>query len=354
MSIPIKLAPSIEPKDGPSATPIAFINAIILAYNRYAEDPANALRLSQIEPETLNDPAAHVTASQMEIMSTVAMQELDDEALGWFSRKLPWGSYGMLCRASLTAPTLGIALKRWCRHHRLLTDDIVLSLKEESSTATLSIEQHRQLGDFQELCLVTCLRYALGYACWAIDSRITILGANFPYPSPTHHDAYPLMFRGPVNFDADQASFSFDARYLRLPLRRDENNLQQMLQRAIPLTVLQYRRDRLLVEKIRQLLRLHTDKPCTAASLAEQLHVSMRTLHRQLREEGASLQNIKDESKRERSIQLLVRTTKPLKQVALAVGYRDEKSFSRAFKDWTGKSPGQYRELRINQEQLAN
>ena len=28
------------------------------------------------------------------------MQELDDEALGWFNRRLPWGSYGMLARAS--------------------------------------------------------------------------------------------------------------------------------------------------------------------------------------------------------------------------------------------------------------
>jgi hypothetical protein len=52
------------------------------------------------------------------------MQELDDEALGWFSRRLPWGSYGMLCRASLTSPDLGVAIKRWCRHHRLLTEDI--------------------------------------------------------------------------------------------------------------------------------------------------------------------------------------------------------------------------------------
>jgi hypothetical protein len=43
----------------------------------------------------------------MEIMSGAAMQELDDEALGWFSRRLPWGSYGMLCRASITSPDLG-------------------------------------------------------------------------------------------------------------------------------------------------------------------------------------------------------------------------------------------------------
>ena len=44
--------------------------------------------------------------TRAELLSAAAMQELDDESLGAFSRQLPWGSYGLLARASLTAPTL--------------------------------------------------------------------------------------------------------------------------------------------------------------------------------------------------------------------------------------------------------
>jgi hypothetical protein len=57
-----------------------------------------------------------------------------------------------------------------------------------------------------------------------------------------------------VAFGAGRAELRFDARYLALPLRRDEAALSQMLQRALPLTVLQYRRDRLLVQRVRQAL----------------------------------------------------------------------------------------------------
>lgn len=328
----------------PAHTPIAFVKAIVEAYRRYGADPAGALFQAQIPPALLRQRVAHITAGQMEALSAAAMQELDDEALGWFSRKLPWGSYGMLCRASLTSPTLGMALQRWCRHHRLLTDDIVLSLHTEGTLATLAIDEHRALGDLREFCLLSSLRYVHGYASWLIDSRLTLQQVTFPFAPPEHHDVYPRLFPGPVAFNAVRAGFSFDARYLALPLHRDERALQRMLQHALSLTVRQYRRDRLVTQRIRKAL---LDVPATgtnAAAMAAHLHVSARTLHRQLAEEGTSFQQLKDEVRRDRAVQLLARSSQPVKQVALACGFQNEKSFSRAFKLWTGRSPKAYRE----------
>lgn len=328
---------------GRAATPIAFIRAIVTGYRRLGMDPAKALAQAQIPPALLDDPDARVTAAQMEVMSGAAMQELDDETLGWFSRRLPWGSYGMLCRASLTAPTLEVALKRWCRHHRLLTDDIVLTFNQQRGSATIRIVEHTALGELREFCLVSTLRYLLGYACWLVDSRIALAETTFPFPAPRHADAYHYLFPGPVRFDADAASLSFDARYLELPVRRDEKALQAMLQRALPLTVLQYRRDRLLVHSVAQILAADAAAAHTAEDVAAQLNTSVRTLHRQLKEEGVSLQRLKNEARRERAIKMLLQTRKPVKQVAAAVGFDSEKSFARAFREWTGVAPSAYR-----------
>jgi len=328
---------------GRAATPIAFIRAIVTGYRRLGMDPANALAQAQIPPALLETPDARVTAAQMEVMSGVAMQELDDETLGWFSRRLPWGSYGMLCRASLTSPTLEVALKRWCRHHRLLTEDIVLDFSQPRGSATIRIVEHTGLGELREFCLVSTLRYLLGYACWLVDSRIALAETTFPFPAPHHADAYHYLFPGPVRFDADTTSLSFDARYLELPVRRDEKALQTMLQRALPLTVLQYRRDRLLVHSVAQILATDPAAAHTAEDVAAQLNTSVRTLHRQLKEEGVSLQRLKNEARRERAIKLLLQTRKPVKQIATAVGFDSEKSFARAFREWTGVAPSAYR-----------
>ncbi|MEJ8813482.1 AraC family transcriptional regulator [Variovorax ureilyticus] len=327
-----------------AATPMAFVKAITLGYERYGMDPSAALAEAQIAPHEVENPDARVTAAQFEVLSGFAMQELDDEALGWFSRRLPWGTYGMLCRASLGAPDLGVAIKRWCRHHRLLTDDIALDLSTAGGTATVAITERRDLGPFREFCLVTSLRFLHGYASWAIDSRVSLSAAAFPYAPPRHRDAYPLMFGGELRFGVERASYSFDERYLAMPLLRDERALRTMLRRALPLTVLQYRRDRLLGQRVRELLRTRGPEAGNAESIAALLNLSSRTLHRQLQEEGISLQALKDEVRHELAAEQLRRTERPIKQIALAVGFRNEKSFSRAFRAWSGLTPGAFRQ----------
>jgi AraC-like DNA-binding protein len=339
-------ASALEPAQlriGPAITPMDFVRAMVAAYGARGLDPAHALTLAQITPEEVSRIDARITAAQMEAVSDAAMRELDDEGLGCFTRPLPWGSYGMLARASLSAPTLGVALKRWCRHHGLLTDDVALTLETAGDRARIAMRPHRRPGPLAEFCVVSVLRNIHGLASWYVDSRIPLQGAQFPYAPPRHLDAYRVLFDGPTTFEAEHAAIGFDARYLALPMRRDEAAMNLLLQRALPLTVRSYRRDRLLVQRVRQVLATQPLDAHNADDLAALLNVSARTLHRQLKDEGASLQALKDEVRRQRATELLLRTSRPIKQVAQACGFLNEKSFIRAFRGWTGRSPGEWR-----------
>lgn len=110
--------------------------------------------------------------------------------------------------------------------------------------------------------------------------------------------------------------------------------------------ILQYRRDRLLVQRVRKLLISSVTDINDAETAAQQLHVSTRSMYRQLHEEGTSFQSLKDEVRRDRAIRLLCSTDKLVKQIALSVGFSSEKSFARAFKQWTGDTPRDYRRQR--------
>lgn len=322
---------------------MAFVRALLLAYDKYRRDPEAALAAAGIPRAQVRKPDARIDVGQLETLSAHAMEELDDEALGWFTRRLPWGTYGMLCRASRAAPTLGVALKRWCRHHALLTTDIVLRWGEARDGARIDIEERVELGAMREFCLLTSLRFVHGYACWLVDSQVPLIAVDFPFPAPPHADVYGTLFPGKVRFGAAATRMTFDPRYMALGPKRDEAALDHMLERALLLTARRYRHDRLLVDRVRTFLREPTHAAATASHIAAALSVSVRSLHRQLESEGASLQHIKDEVRRERAIELLQTTRMPIKQLARAVGFSSDKSFARAFRAWTSLSPSEFR-----------
>jgi AraC-like DNA-binding protein len=97
---------------------------------------------------------------------------------------------------------------------------------------------------------------------------------------------------------------------------------------------------------VRQTLAEHPEHGRNADDLAAWLNLSPRTLHRQLKEEGASLQQLKDAVRRDLAMDLLLRTQRPIKQIAAEVGFQNEKSFMRAFKGWTGVTPDEFRTSR--------
>lgn len=335
-----------------AATPMAFVKAMLISCERLQHDPTKALADAQIDPVLIDRPDARITAAQMERLSDRLMRELDDEALGWFARRLPWGSYGMLARASITSPNLMVAMQRWCRHHALLTTDIQLQLSRHSSDSVdcaMVTLIEANLGpwlnnELREFCHVSLLRNLLGLSSWLVDSRIPLSGADFAFPAPPHAGAYAILFNGPCRFGQARTQLRFDAHYLNLPLRRDEIALQQMLQRALPLTVHSYRKDRLLINRVKQTLTQQPSTMQNAQELADALCTSVRTLHRQLKEEGATLQAIKDTIRRETATDLLLRTNQPVKTIAFTVGFSNEKSFLRAFKSWTNETPQIYRQ----------
>ncbi|MBB6287525.1 MULTISPECIES: AraC family transcriptional regulator [unclassified Pseudomonas] len=77
--------------------------------------------------------------------------------------------------------------------------------------------------------------------------------------------------------------------------------------------------------------------------LAVELHMSNSTLQRRLQAEGTHYQSLRDDLRRDMAIDLLSRGDMTVTQVAAATGFQETSAFHRAFKKWTGVSPGAYR-----------
>ena len=82
--------------------------------------------------------------------------------------------------------------------------------------------------------------------------------------------------------------------------------------------------------------------------IASCLNISTQTLRRRLKDENTSYQEIKDHMRRDVALYHLTHRDEPsINAIAFKVGFTEPSTFHRAFKKWTGLTPGAYREAKI-------
>jgi AraC-like DNA-binding protein len=62
-----------------------------------------------------------------------------------------------------------------------------------------------------------------------------------------------------------------------------------------------------------------------------------------LKEEGTSFQEIKDALRRDIAIRAIQQGTASIEQISFDTGFSAPANFHRAFRKWTGRTPGSYR-----------
>ena len=81
----------------------------------------------------------------------------------------------------------------------------------------------------------------------------------------------------------------------------------------------------------------------TAAGLARQLGVSLRVLQRTVAEHGTTVRALLSEAREAAARELLLDRRLSVEEVALLLGYSEERAFRRAFKRQTGQTPAGFR-----------
>jgi len=98
-----------------------------------------------------------------------------------------------------------------------------------------------------------------------------------------------------------------------------------------------------MVEKVNEMLLENISSPISLESIALSLDVSSRTVRRRLNEEGTQFKLLQNNVKSNEAKRLLYETTWSVERISDYLGYSESASFIHAFKNWTDKSPSQYR-----------
>jgi AraC-like DNA-binding protein len=289
------------------------------------------------------EPRARLTEQQFSRLYRALAVALDDEMLHLFSRPLRPGALKFTCLGLLDAKKLTVALHRWSNLSRLVQDDFHLQLTTLGGTVRIAAVREPGAWSGQPFATDLMLKLVHGVCSWLVGRPLPLLRTDFPFPRPAFAADYELLYPGPVFFGQPEPAMVMDVRLLELPIRRSKCELDEFLLHAPEAWMFTAPSEPRTAVRLRRYLAERMPLPTNAETAAEALHLSVRTLHRRLADEDTSFQRVKDEFRRDMALQMLSTSQSPLNLISERLGFDSVASFHRAFRGWTGETPGAFR-----------
>lgn len=302
---------------------------------------------SGLEKKYLKDQVPQVSLSELSAVLADAAKELNDPLFGLHcAQAMTRGSYGLLEFGLRSAPTLRIAMEQLATYGALINPLVRWSVEADGDQLSLHHRAPQKGGVGRQGNIFTVARI-LQIAREMAGDDLTPVRAWFAHSEkscPPELAKY-LGTKKPA-FGRASNGLAFSAKDLaRRPVGADpELNRALELHGAAVLAQCAEAGD--LYEQTRSTVRaLLPQGDATLAKTAKKLHVTSRTLQRRLLEEGVSFAGLLTEVRRSQAELLLSMGEAPLAEVAEQVGYADAGAFVRAFRSWTGTTPGKFRDL---------
>jgi AraC-like DNA-binding protein len=322
---------------------ISTIDAFLEGCRRRGVAPARIMARIGESNAALADPAGRFPIAKVgDFLAAIAL-ELRDETLGFLERPTSPGGMEMWIHACITCHTLGAAIERWIRFWRLVHRDQITRLTVDGEEARLSTVF---IGDAEldRSSFVTWEMFLmLRLASWLIDKPLLLDRLHFEFPPPQDPQDYNDMFPARHYFGSNENCIVFNRRFLGMPLVRSGDHVQDFIAKLPHLMSVQ-RVDLSLTAQIRRMLQeAERVDELTLSLVAQQLSRSEDTVRRHLKVEGSHFSEIKESVRRDRAVYHLQCLDTPINRIAYMLGFSEPSSFNRAFKRWTGQTPGDYR-----------
>lgn len=332
--------PSLPPE--PSVSNV-LIGVLLRALERRGVEPSQFY--AEIDELAIDSNGrSRLSLAQLEALFMRAIQLTGDPAFGLhISTDASEASFGLLAHLILHAPTLRAALHVCTRFHALVIDDGCMFLSERCDGARLRCEFSRGAAFgtvYSEFLIGGLMRMLREFGASPEQVRV-----YFEHARPAHHTAYTQVFGDDVHFKQALTGIDFARELLDRPRLQHQAELYELFEVHAERSLELLPQPRSLLQRLKKYLAAHhVGRIPDLSRAARDLETSERSLRRQLAREGVSYREIAQAALQHGASRLLRDPKRSLQAIAHEMGFSDASSFSRAFRRWTGLTPGQYRE----------
>lgn len=318
----------------------------------YVDESAIQSRLGFPSSE-LEDPDCRVPVPDHNALWEMALRVTGDQALGLrLGEIVDPDRMGLMSHIVFNSDTVGHALEHYLRLHRLVNEAVQLHQAMEGDRVRI-IWEMSEPGLYCTADMDRTLSAAVSRARHFIHPRLALKQLSLAHEDPGYRAQYERIFQCPVTFGAGETSLSFPASYLDAPLPHHNPYVHSALITHVNRLLRQIRPGKGVADRVRRIIGQQLPHTPDVDRVASVLNMSRQTLYRKLKKEGESFQHLADSVRRGRALSYVTEGDYGLSEVAFLLGFSELSAFSRAFKRWTGETPGRYRARRHSTDQDA-
>lgn len=254
---------------------------------------------------------------------------------------------GMLGYLVLSCHTLGEALVAYHRYESLFYNKQVVEVFGRGDWVRIAWPGRVSAGEVGDVvsfaAIITFLRRLVSE-----QQLTTEIGFVFPQPDTATCAELERFFGCTITYDNAQSYADFPVSFLKLPLRYSDTGLSALLNRQVEALLNAAPDSDPFEHKLQQVIaRLLPENSANLKEVAEQMHMSVRTLQRRLSLRGLHWQKLLDSTRVALAEEYFTDQNLTLADIALLLGFSEQSAFSRAYQHWTGQSPGRVRNRRL-------
>ncbi|MDH4585341.1 AraC family transcriptional regulator [Pseudomonas sp. BN415] len=326
---------------------VSFVHGMAAALEQSGQSPAELLERFGLDAARFAEPHGRLSIPRYMRLGHAAIQLSGNPALGLNMGRLSrLGHLGLAGVCASQAPNLREAARALTRFELLYASNYrgQSSFHEDSKGAWLRFYSISPYNAYNRFVVDSVLAGWQSYLSQLVGADVRIEKVEIEFPAPDYAERYAEHFGCPVEFEAG-------ANQLRL----SQNTLAQRGREHCPSTwrqlldicegeLQQLTRTRSLRERITQLLGplLHGREP-DLEEVAARLQMPSWTLRRKLAEEGTQFRAILNETRRDLAMAYIRDTELAFGEIAYLLGFASAEAFQRAFKRWSGSTPGEFR-----------
>ena len=187
-------------------------------------------------------------------------------------------------------------------------------------------------------------RVELAAAAEGADRYLLQLVRALGYPEPDYGQLYREIFRGEVLFGQRETLVSYPRQWLDLPIQTADEMVEEACQAQCEIVLEKLSTDSMVVDDVRRLiLSAPRNRKVGINEVAASMMLTVRSLERRLKAAGTSFRGIDNEVKMGLAEEYLRLGYLSGKEIAYMLNYSQPSTFYRAFKNWFGVTPKEYR-----------